>query len=114
VRIGELSRASGASVRSLRHYEERGLIESVRSASGQRTFDDSTIHRVIEIRRLLAVGLGTAAIRDVLPCLADPGSQTTALTFRLLEERDRLSREIQVLLEMRDRLDEVIVSAPQP
>ncbi len=113
MRIGELSAASGASVRSLRYYEERGLIDSVRTASGQRTFSRATIERVVIIRRLIAVGLRIAAISDVLPCLADLGSQTTALTLRLLEERDRLTKEIDERLEMRNALDAVIESAPQ-
>ncbi len=113
MRIGELSAATGASVRSLRHYEERGLIESVRTDAGQRIFAAPSIERVVIIRRLIRVGLSTATIRVVLPCLADPDSQTTALTLRLLAERDRLTTEIDERLEMRRALDAVIESAPQ-
>lgn len=38
MRVGELSRRTGASVRSLRYYEECGLLASERAASGQRHY----------------------------------------------------------------------------
>ncbi|WP_344013572.1 MerR family DNA-binding transcriptional regulator [Nocardiopsis exhalans] len=43
MRIGELSRRTGASVRLLRYYEEQGLIGSTRSASGQRHFTEDAV-----------------------------------------------------------------------
>ena len=72
MRIGELAAASGASVRSLRHYEASGLISASRTAAGQRVFDASAVERVRLVRQLLAAGLGVRAIADVLPCLLDP------------------------------------------
>lgn len=112
MRIGELSTRSGASVRSLRYYEECGLIAAERTASGQRRFGDETIERVRLVRRLLAAGLGTSAIAEVLPCLAEPAAQTSALTRRLIEERDRLDAEIADRSAMRTALDDVIRAAP--
>lgn len=112
VRIGELSARSGASVRSLRYYEECGLIAAERTASGQRQFREETVERVRLVRQLLAAGLGTTAIADVLPCLADPAAQTSALTHRLVEERDRLDAEIADRVAMRTALDDVIRWAP--
>ncbi|MFI7132248.1 MerR family DNA-binding transcriptional regulator [Nonomuraea sp. NPDC050153] len=37
MRIGDLAKRTEASVRSLRYYEEQGMLSSQRSASGQRT-----------------------------------------------------------------------------
>ncbi|WP_030104916.1 MerR family transcriptional regulator [Actinoalloteichus caeruleus] len=112
MRIGELSRRTGASVRSLRYYEERGLIAAERGPSGQRHYADHVVERVLLVRRLLEAGLGTHAIADVLPCLADPATQTTSLTSRLVVERDRLAREIAERRRMRDALDRFIDQAP--
>lgn len=113
MRVGELSRRTGASVRSLRYYEECGLIGADRSSSGQRHFEESVVGRVLLIRQLLAAGLGTATIADVLPCMADPSSQTTRLTSRLVEERDRLSDEIAQRIATRDALERLIEAAPR-
>jgi len=70
------------------------------------------VERVQVIRQLLAVGLGTTAIADVLPCLSDPSQQTTKLTLRLIAERDRLAEEIDQRERMRAALDEIIAAAP--
>ncbi len=107
MRVGELSRRTSASVRSLRYYEECGLIVATRSGGGQRHYDD-VVARVSLVRQLLAAGLATSAIIDVLPCLAEPSSQTSALTERLIEERDRLAEEIA----QRAALERIIESAP--
>lgn len=112
MRIGELSRRTGASVRSLRYYEERGLLRPERTASGQRLYEESDVERVGIVRELLAAGLGTTAIDDVLPCIADPSGQTSLLTERLMQERDRLTHEIAHRVATRDALTRVIDAAP--
>lgn len=112
MRIGELADRTGTSVRSLRYYEECGLLAPRRSGSGQRHYDETAVHRVEVIRQLLAAGLGTSAIDDVLPCMADPASQTSLLTERLIAERDRLTHEIAQRVATRDALNEIIRVAP--
>ena len=114
MRIGELSRRTGASIRSLRYYEDCGLIVPSRSSSGQRMYQTADVDRVLLIRQLLAAGLGTSAINDVLPCMADPASQTSLLTMRLIQERDRLNQEIEQRVATREALSRIIASAPPP
>src|SRR5690606_20721889 len=97
MRIGELATRTGASVRSLRYYEERGLIVSSRTPGNQRDFDETAVERVHLIRTLLTAGLSTATIDEVLPCMSDPDRQTPELTTTLLAERVRLDAEISRL-----------------
>jgi DNA-binding transcriptional MerR regulator len=110
MRIGELASRTGASVRSLRYYEEQELLASERSASGQRQFPDSAVDRVRLIRQLFAAGLRSKSIADLLPCVAD-GRATPELLDRLAAERDRIGRQISDLMSTRDRLDGVIANA---
>lgn len=69
--IGELARLSGASARSLRHYESQGLITSDRDANGYRHYAASTVEVVQRIRRLLRAGFSLESVRVILPCLLD-------------------------------------------
>ncbi|GAB3112131.1 MerR family transcriptional regulator [Janibacter alkaliphilus] len=69
--IGELAAATGASPRSLRHYEAQGLIASTRQGNGYRTFDPEVVGQVRRIRRLLDAGFTLASIGVLLPCLED-------------------------------------------
>ncbi len=112
MRVGELAERAGVSVRSLRYYEACGLIDAGRSSGGQRVYDDAVIERVAIIRRLLDAGLGTRAIADVLPCMAEPSTQTPLLTERLVAERDRLDLEIAQRQTTRDALERIIATAP--
>lgn len=99
-------------MRSLRYYEELGLIESSRTAGNQRVFDGAVVERVELIRDLLAAGLLTRTIADVLPCMSESDRQNPLLTRTLLDERGRIDLTIGRLAQMRRLLDEVTAEAP--
>lgn len=69
MRIGELSRLTGASVRSLRYYEEKGLIASYRMENGYREYSPLTVEQVNTIRFYLNLGLSTEEIAGFLHCV---------------------------------------------
>jgi DNA-binding transcriptional MerR regulator len=104
MRIGELSVVTGASARSLRYYEEQGLLTSTRSAGGQRHYASSAVERVGLIRSLLAAGLTSGTIMDVLPCITNEADRTPWLADRLSKELDRVERQIVDLTRTREIL----------
>jgi DNA-binding transcriptional MerR regulator len=112
VRIGELSRLTGVSVRSLRYYEEQGLLRPLRRPSGYREYREEHAATVRGIRLLLAAGLSTATIGELLPCMTDDGEGLTpscgGMLPDLYRERERLSDAAADLLAARDRLDTLI------
>ncbi|AZM47652.1 MerR family transcriptional regulator [Streptomyces sp. WAC 06738] len=99
MRIGELAAASGVSTRSLRYYEEQGLIRSRRTPGGWRDFDGSMVERVVMIQHLFAAGLSSATIHEVLPCLEAPPEERTGVMERLL------AREVERLEAKRRDID---------
>ncbi|WP_436763208.1 MerR family transcriptional regulator [Streptosporangium sp. V21-05] len=106
MRIGELASRTGVSVRSLRYYEEQGLLASTRSASGQRHYSDDGVERVTFIQRLYAAGLSSRTIAELLPCTESPSTENSdAALERMAQERDRLSAHITDLVRTRDALD---------
>lgn len=91
MRIGELAARTGVSVRSLRYYEEQGLLASTRSGSGQRHYTDDQTERVGFIQRLYAAGLSSRTILELLPCTDSPSrNNSDAALERMAQERDRL------------------------
>ncbi|GAA0823697.1 MerR family transcriptional regulator [Streptosporangium amethystogenes subsp. fukuiense] len=109
MRIGELASRTGVSVRSLRYYEEQGLLASTRSTSGQRHYTDDEIERVRFVQRLYAAGLSSRTIVELLPCVDSPSEQNSDEAFeRLVQERDRIDRHINELSGARDALDRLI------
>ncbi|GAA1126590.1 MerR family transcriptional regulator [Kribbella jejuensis] len=109
MRIGELARATGVSTRSLRYYEEQGLIRSSRTPGGWRDFDGSMVERVVMIQHLLAAGLSSSTIGELLPCLEAPPEERTGVlevllaqeVLRLEAKRRELDRELDVLQALR-------------
>lgn len=116
MRIGELARRTGVSERSLRYYEQQRLLVSERTSGGHRVYPEAAVARVIRIQELLAAGLTTALIGQVLPCMRDEdggpaGNATPRLVATLAAERDRIDRTIDDLARTREVLDEVIEAA---
>ncbi|WP_432562569.1 MerR family transcriptional regulator [Kineococcus sp. SYSU DK003] len=107
MRIGEVAKRAGVSVRALRYYEEQGLLTSERSHSGQRQYPDSAVDRVRFIQNLYAAGLGSKAVLRILPCM-EHGVLTDEMHARLLAERERVQAQLEELTATRDKLDAVI------
>lgn len=115
MRIGEASRASGVSARSLRHYEDAGLIVPGRLGNGFRDYCRSTLDRVLAIRTLVESGLPVRLVREVLPQVTDGGEAGGAVGPEFLREvrrhRDRLDARIAILSDQRAALDAYLRAA---
>ncbi|WP_153769639.1 MerR family transcriptional regulator [Labrenzia sp. CE80] len=73
MKIGELSRRTGVSIRMLRYYEEEGVVVPARLASGYRDYDAANEKAVRAICMLSKAGLKLDFIRRFLPCLSSDG-----------------------------------------
>jgi DNA-binding transcriptional MerR regulator len=112
MRIGDLAARAGVSVRSLRYYEEQGLLSSTRSAGGQRQYTEDDVERVAFVQRLYAAGLASRTIIELLPCVDSPSDENSdAAMERMAKERDRLSHHIEELLRTREALDILMITA---
>ena len=116
MRIGELAARTGVSERSLRYYEQRGLLAADRTPGGQREYPEQAVDRVIRIQELFAAGLHSKTIARLLPCMrdADGGPSAVAtpqLVDDLVAERARIDRMMTELASSREVLDDVIKAA---
>ena len=65
-RIGELAAKIGLTERTIRYYEERGLLESVkRLDGGQRVYTDDDVRRLKFIQKLKVLGLTLAEMQEL-------------------------------------------------
>ncbi|MFD0362992.1 MerR family transcriptional regulator [Nocardia sp. GCM10030253] len=114
MRIGELSRRTGMSTRGLRYYEEQGLLHPQRRPSGYREFGDSDVAAVRRIRILLAAGLPTRVIAEVLPCMVDEGRYLAPTCEEMADdlrtELDRMNRDIDELQSARSILESILAA----
>lgn len=69
MKIGELAKLTGVSVRSLRYYESQGLISPIRQANGYREYSSLAVETVETIKLYLNLGLSTEQIAGFLHCV---------------------------------------------
>lgn len=115
MRIGELGRRAGVSTRTLRYYEEQGLLEPTRLPNGYRAYSDDDAEQVRRIRFLLAAGINTDMAREVLPCMIDDGAFLVPACDDLLasfeHEEARIAGQIAELEAARRALAGIIAAA---
>jgi DNA-binding transcriptional MerR regulator len=98
-RIGELADATGVTVRTLHHYENRGLMRSpARTVGGHRLYGEDDVRRLYRIRALRDLGLSLTEVGEVL------GSAEPRLADLLSEQVARVEDQIARLEELRERL----------
>jgi DNA-binding transcriptional MerR regulator len=103
--IGELAKKTRCSVRVIRHYEQCGLLSSVRGANGYRRFDEAAVEHVLRIRVLLRNGFNLDEIRPVASMLDTRSKMLIcADVIRLYQDKvDQIDQRIAELTEVRDR-----------
>ncbi|MFD5951526.1 MerR family transcriptional regulator [Streptomyces collinus] len=107
VRIGEVARGAGVSVRAVRYYEQQGLLIAERSPSGQRLYRQDAVTLVRFFQQMFAAGLTSRRIMELLPCW-DAGHTDAEQRAMLRAERERMKAKVEDLQAALDRLDEVI------
>lgn len=117
MRIGELSRRTGMSVRGLRYYEEQGLLRPQRRSSGYREFTEADVESVRRIRILIAAGVPTRVIAEVLPCMVDEGRYLAPTCEEMAEdlraELGRMNRDIAEREAARSILQSILAADPR-
>ncbi|GAT68400.1 MerR family transcriptional regulator [Planomonospora sp. ID91781] len=109
MKIGELSRETGVAVRLLRYYEAQGLLTSQRSEGGHRHYAPEAPVAVARIRTLLAAGLPTRVIRDLMPCFTGDGTGLQACVLDHLRGRlDELDSRMAELAQARKALSDIL------
>jgi DNA-binding transcriptional MerR regulator len=105
VRIGEVAVRGGVSVKTLRYYEQIGVVGAPdRTPSGYRDYPEAVLERLEFVRAAQAVGLTLAEIRDIVRLRAH-GEPPCAHVLDLIERHtEGITRHIRELERVRDAL----------
>jgi len=106
--IAEMCDRTGLSPRTIRYYEEIGLLPGVRrKASGRRVYGPEELERLGFINRLKALGLSLAEIGELNAVYAIGGSTSAMLTrlgLLLTAHLEDVDRRIEALADLRGEL----------
>lgn len=71
--IGLVARRTGATVPTVRYYEDIGLLPpAARTEAGQRSYDEATIRRLVFIRRCRDFGFSIEQVRELVGLVDEP------------------------------------------
>lgn len=105
LRIGELARHSGVAARTIRFYEQEGLLPlALRTANGYRLYGSEAVERLRFVRGARLLGLSLAEVRAVLD-VQERGEAPCQHVVRLLAARDD---DIQERIEALQALQETL------
>lgn len=98
--IGEVSKAVDLPVKTIRYYEDIGLVTPDRLNNGYRFFDDLDVERLKLVGRARNLGFGVEACRRLLALYNDTGrasSDVKQLAIEHLAEIDQKIAELESL-----------------
>jgi len=105
VRIGQLAAQTGYSVRTIRFYEQSGLLPAPsRTPAGYRSYDQDAVSRLRFVRSAQALGLSLAEIAEVLRIRDYQGPPCSYVAELLDTHIGALDRRIDELTALRDEL----------
>ncbi|GHG94200.1 Cu(I)-responsive transcriptional regulator [Pseudodonghicola xiamenensis] len=106
--IGDVSRLSGLPAKTIRYYEDIGLVQPQRSANGYRAFRDSDLHKLAFLGRARALGFSIEDCRGLLALYEDE-SRESASVKRIAEDHlHRIDEKIAQLQSMRATLAHLV------
>jgi len=112
--IGELAAATGVPARTIRFYEDRGILpEPARTTAGYREHDASDVFRLRFVRWAQDAGLSLAEIRSIL-ALRTEGEASCQHTMELLEaKRVEIASRNEQLRALQAELDRMLEAGQQ-
>jgi DNA-binding transcriptional MerR regulator len=109
--IGEVAETAGLSLRTIRYYEEIGLVTpSGRTEGGFRLYTKSDIERLRLVKALKPVGMSLETMRELLECVDLIRGGSTAEAG---EAERRLEAAISTALDQCDQMEERLTTARQ-
>jgi MerR family transcriptional regulator, copper efflux regulator len=103
--IGEVAKAAGVGVETIRFYERKKLIpQPKRSTTGYRTYDQQIAQRVRFIRRAQELGFSLAEVRQLLELRLDPRRSCSEVKAEAEMKLETIDSKIAELRRMRKSL----------
>ncbi len=107
LKVGEVARLTGLSVKTLHHYEEQGLAEPAgRTETGYRLYGEEEVARLTFVKRAKLLGLTLEEIKDLVSLAADcnDGEIVPSLKDILEVQLEKTERNMKELATFREGL----------
>ena len=106
--IGEVAQRSGLPAKTIRYYEDIGLVRPLRGANGYRAFRDADLHKLAFLGRARALGFSIEDCRTLLDLYEDDRRESAQVKAVAEEHLAAIDDKIAQLRSMRDTLSHLV------
>ncbi len=106
--IGDVSHLSGVPTKTIRYYEDIGLIKPLRTDNGYRNFRNQDLHKLAFLGRARALGFSIEDCRSLLDLYEDDGRESADVKHIAREHLARIEEKIAQLQSMRSTLAHLV------
>ena len=111
LKTGEVARAGGVNLETIRYYERRGLLpKPPRTPAGYRTFDPEAVRRIRFIKHAQALGFSLKEVRELLSLRVDPRRSCAEVRARADAKLADIDEKIRGLHAMKKTLGRFIAA----
>ncbi|WP_299350962.1 Cu(I)-responsive transcriptional regulator [uncultured Shimia sp.] len=106
--IGEVADKSGLPAKTIRYYEDIGLVTPNRSDNGYRQFRDSDLHKLTFLARARTLGFSIEDCRTLMALYEDDSRASADVKSVASQHLERIDQKITQLQSMRDTLSHLV------
>lgn len=106
--IGQAARRSGLPAKTIRYYEEIGLLCADRAANGYRDYSADDVHRLHFVQRARSLGFSVAECRQLLSLYSDRGRASADVKAIARDKLTEIDRKIAELTSLRETLSHLV------
>lgn len=108
--IKDVAARTGLPPKTIRYYEEIGLIRPTRAENGYRHFDETAVHKLTFLARARALGFSIAECRNLLNLYEDKARASADVRAIAAQHLDDIEEKIAALTAMRDTLTDLVAA----
>ena len=108
--IGEVAERSGIPPKTIRYYEDIGLVRPQRSGNGYRAFRETDLHKLAFLGRARALGFSIGDCRNLLGLYEDENRESAQVKAVAEEHLTAIDDKIAKLQSMRETLSHLVKS----
>lgn len=113
MKIGDVARKVGLDVKTIRYYENIGLVDSPpRSENGYRDYSERGVRQLTFLRHARQFGFSINECRELLALWADPSRRSSELCRLVAEKVQDIDAHIDELIAMKKVLTELLIDCP--
>lgn len=109
--IGTIAKESGVPIKTIRYYEELGLLKASGRSEGRfRLFNSDVLERLHFIKCAQSLGLSLSEIKEILQVYDQGNLPCDRVKIKLQEKLEKIDKQIQQLLLLKSELKKLLSS----